>query len=133
MKINNISFGKTVKMNCSDREAALAVYLINGELRPRNEKESKLTKDLKDIFNDIKKSDKGTKADVFYVDEKTYILSGQECKKATRLRDKFFDTKDNFYSVKLQELVEKTSEPYAIGMEVDENQNRSIQKVNIVG
>ena len=133
MKINNISFGKTVKMNCSDREAALAVYLINGELRPRNEKESKLTKDLKDIFNDIKKSDKGTKSDVFYVDEKTYILSGQECKKATRLRDKFFDTKDNFYSVKLQELVEKTSEPYAIGMEVDENQNRSIQKVNIVG
>lgn len=133
MKINNISFGKTVKMNCSDREAALAVYLINGELRPRNEKESKLTKDLKDIFNDIKKSDKGTKADVFYVDEKTYILSGQECKKATRLRDKFFDTKDNFYSIKLQELVEKTSEPYAIGMEVDENQNRSIQKVNIVG
>ena len=133
MNVNSISFGKTVKMNCSDREAALAVYLINGELRPRNEKESKLAKDLKDIFNDIKKSDKGTKADVFYVDEKTYILSGQECKKATRLRNKFFDTKDNFYSLKLQELVEKTSEPYAIGMEVDENQNRSIQKVNIVG
>lgn len=133
MKINNVSFGKTVKMNCTDREAALAIYLINGKLKPRNEKESELAKDLKEIFNDTKKYDKKTKADVFYIDEKIYILSGKEAKKADRLRSKFFDTEDSFYSTKLQELVEKTCEPFAIGMEVDENKNRTLQKVNIIG
>ena len=35
-------------------------------------------------------------------------LSGKEAKKADRLRSKFFDTEDSFYSTKLQELVEKT-------------------------
>ncbi|MBQ8887762.1 MAG: hypothetical protein IJY61_08690 [Candidatus Gastranaerophilales bacterium] len=120
-------------MNCTDREAALAVYLINGELRPRNEKENTLAKNLKEIFNDTKKYDKKTEADVFYIDEKIYIPSGKEAKKADRLRSKFFDTKNSFYSIKLQELVERTCEPFAIGMEVDENNNRTLQKVNIIG
>ena len=132
MKINNVSFGKIVKMNCTDREATLVAMLANGDLKPRNQSEKKLAKGCKEIFNDINQFDKTTKADVFYVGADTYVISGEEAKKADRYRSKLFETKDSFYFNKLEEFVEERCEPFSLIVKKDKHQNRRLEKVNIL-
>ena len=133
MNANKISFGKVVKMNCTDREANLVAMLINGSLKPRNQGEKKLAISCKEIFNDIQPFDAKTKADVFYVGADTYVVSGEDAKKADRLRSKWLDTRDDFYYFKLDEYIEKTQESFAIILKKDKHQNRHLEKINIVG
>ena len=133
MNISKVSFGKTVKMNCTQREANLVAMLSNGTLKPRNQGEKKLAKSCKEIFNDIKPLDVKTQADVFYVGADTYVLSGEDAKKASRLREKWLDTRDDFYYFKMEEYVEKTQETFAIILKKDKHQNRKLEKVNIIG
>lgn len=134
MQVANVSFGKVVKMNCTQREANLVAMLSNGTLKPRNQSEKKLARSCKEVFNDIQASDIKTYADVFYVnDVDTYVISGEDAKKADRLRRKFIDTMDVFYQQQLESLVEKTEEPFAIILKKDKHQNRKLEKINIVG
>lgn len=133
MNVSPVSFGKVVKMNCTDREANLVAILVNGDLKPRNQGEKKLARSCKEIFNDVQPLDAKTKADVFYVGADTYVVSGEDAKKAGRLREKWLETRDDFYCFKLDEYIEKNQETFAINLKKDKHQNRHLEKVNIIG
>ena len=132
MNINPISFGKTVRVVCSDRQAALIEMYANREIKPRTEQEANLALDVRMIFNDVSRFDKNKKAEVFYIKDDIYIISGKEAPKARRLNSKFYQTENPFYISRLNEFVKKTQEPYSIvvsGYNVD---NFSIQKIDTI-
>lgn len=87
MNINPISFGRTVKVNAPYKVAQQAANLVN-DFNVETE-EKKAQKQLQTLFYD--KTRDGD-AQVFSINDKTsYILSGEESKKAYELRSDMED------------------------------------------
>lgn len=80
MNINPISFGRTIKIDAPPSVAERTAQLINGKKSIcADRKEKKAQAELKNIFFDV---DKGS-AQAVFVDETSYIVTGDESKKVS--------------------------------------------------
>ena len=88
MSINAVNFGRTVRVNAPYNVAQQAANLVNGYNVSKEEK--KVQKQLKTLFFD---KTKDGDAQVFSVSQNTsYILSGEESKRAYALRGEMEET-----------------------------------------
>lgn len=103
---SNINFGKTVRVNMTEKDAYTLAFLINFNKVPIEDRI--MQQDAKEVFSDTYNG----KAVVCSPDngETFYILSGEESNKFQNLNRNI----DNHKKSKIKELIESTKEKYIL-------------------